>query len=135
MNESYSNIRQAIDQLLSVKSSVKRKKQTKQIQHRELFISIVTTLQLMITRSTLAFSELKVDLSTYEEPYLEVIEGLLLMKFGREAFELIAFYLWERENPDGTINELLDDDGNTVPLETPSDLWNLVVKVSPNLDK
>ena len=135
MQEPYNNIRQAIDELLNVKSSVKRKKQTKQVQHRDLFISIITTLQLMINRSTLGFTELKIDLTSYEEPYLDVIEALLLMRFGKEAFELIAFYLWERENPDGTINDLIDEEGNIVPLESAIDLWNLVIKVNPNLDK
>ena len=135
MQEPYNDIRQAIDELLNVKSSVKRKKQTKQVQHRDLFISIITTLQLMINRSTLGFTELKIDLTSYEEPYLDVIEALLLMRFGKEAFELIAFYLWERENPDGTINDLIDEEGNIVPLESAIDLWNLVIKVNPNLDK
>ena len=135
MEESYSNIRKAIDQLLNVKSSVKRKKQTKQVQHRDLFVNIINTLQMMIGRSTLAFTDLKVDLSSYEEPYLEVIEALLLMRFGKESFELIAFYLWERESPDGSINDLLDESDNIVPLENAIDLWNLIIKLNPNLDK
>lgn len=135
MEESYSNLRQAIDQLLNVKSTVKRKKQTKQVQHREIFVNIITALQMMITRSTLSYSELRIDLSTYEEPYLEVIETLLLLKYGKEAFELIAFYLWERENPDGTINEVLDENEEPVPIHNAIDLWNLMLKVNPNIDK
>ena len=48
------------------------------------------------------------------------------MQFGKEVAELIFFYLYERENPDGTINELIDDSNNIVPLHTPSDLWHLI---------
>jgi hypothetical protein len=48
------------------------------------------------------------------------------MQFGKEAAELIFFYLYERENPDGTVNDLIDDEGTIVPLNSPNDLWQLV---------
>jgi hypothetical protein len=47
------------------------------------------------------------------------------MHFGREAAEIIFFYIYERVNPDGTANQLADVDGNPIPLESPSDLWAL----------
>jgi len=135
MEEPFDNIRQAINQLLNVKSAIKRKKQTKQIQDRELFISIINSIQMLGVRGTLAFSELKIDFSTYDEPFLEVIDALLLVKYGKEACELISFYLWERENPDGSINDIFDEENNPIPLETPIDLWNIILKVNPNLEK
>jgi hypothetical protein len=135
MEESFDNIRQAIDQLLNTKSAIKRKKQTKQIHNRELFISIINSIQMIGTRANLAFSDLKLDFSTYDEPFLEIIDALLLLKYGKEACELISFYLWERENPDGSINDIYDEDNNRIPLETPIDLWNIILKVNPNLDK
>lgn len=135
MEESFDNIRQAIDQLLNTKSAIKRKKQTKQVHNRELFISIINSIQMIGTRANLAFSDLKLDFSTYDEPFLEIIDALLLLKYGKEACELISFYLWERENPDGSINDIYDEDNNRIPLETPIDLWNIILKVNPNLDK
>jgi len=48
------------------------------------------------------------------------------MQFGKEASELIFFYLYERENPDGTVNNLIDEEGSIVPLNNPNDLWQLV---------
>lgn len=135
MEEPFDNIRQAIDQLLNVKSAIKRKKQTKQIQSRELFISVINSIQMLSVRGNLAFSELKIDFNTYDEPFLEVIDALLLLKYGKEAYELISFYLWERENPDGSINDIFDEENNRIPLETPIDLWNIILKVNPNLEK
>ena len=128
--EEFSNIRQAIDKLLNVKTSIKRKKQSKQLQERELFINIINSLENVQTRSSLAFTELRIDLSTYDEPYLDVIDALLLIKYGKEAYELISYYLWERVNPDGSITELHDDNDNVIPLETADDLWNIVQQVT-----
>jgi hypothetical protein len=62
----------------------------------------------------------------YEEKFYEVIDRLFSLHFGREAAEVIFFYIYERMNPDGTINQLADVDGNPIPLESPSDLWELV---------
>ena len=131
----YQNIRQAIDHLLNIKSTVKREKQTKQIQTRDLFVGVITSLQMMTTRSTLLFADLRLDFGTYEEPFYEVIDALFLMKFGREACELVNFYLWERENSDGTINYPLDENNNPITLDNAQDLWNLLLKVNPKIDE
>jgi hypothetical protein len=55
------------------------------------------------------------------------------LKFGREVSDLISFYLWERENPDGTLNFPLDENDEPVPLNDLNDLWAIVVKVRPDL--
>jgi hypothetical protein len=133
--QEFENVRLAIDKLLNVKSAIKRKKQNKQTQARELFVSVVNSLQMVQTRATIMFSDLKLDYSTYDEPFLEIIDALLLMKFGKEASEIISYYMWERHNPDGTVNEIYDENENIIPLENATDLWNIVLKLSTDKDK
>jgi hypothetical protein len=133
--QEFENVRLAIDKLLNVKSAIKRKKQNKQTQARELFVSIINSLQMVQTRATIMFSDLKLDYSTYDEPFLEIIDALLLMKFGKEASEIISYYMWERYNPDGTVNEIYDEYDNVIPLENANDLWNVVLKLSTDKDK
>lgn len=135
LQDPYQNIRQAIDQLLNTKTIVKRKKQTKQVQTRDLFIGVINSLQMMTTRSTLLFADLRLDFGTYDEPFYEIIDALFLMKFGKNACELINFYLWERENTDGTLNYPLDENNNPIPLDNAQDLWNLLIKVNPKIDE
>jgi len=130
MEKEYTNIKEAVDKLLNIKSTVKRKKQTKQTQDRDMFINIMNTLEMLQTRSNLLFSDLRLDYSSYDESFYEIIESLLYMKFGKDAYEVISFYLWERTNPDGTVNELLDENDNIVPLETAQDLWNVITHLS-----
>ncbi len=128
--EEFDNIRQAIDKLLSVKSAIKRKSKTKEVQARELFITIINSLEMLNNRATILYNDLKLDFSTYDESFLEIIDALMFMKFGEEACEVISFYLWERQNLDGSVNELQDAEGNIVPLENATDLWNVIQKIT-----
>ncbi len=48
------------------------------------------------------------------------------MQFGKQASEVIFFYVYERINSDGSINELTDINNNPVVLNNPTDLWELV---------
>jgi hypothetical protein len=129
MSLEHDNIRNAIDALLQVNSTLKRKKKTVALQQKEVFVSIVNALEQSQMRSNLMFTELKVDLSSYDEMYLQIIDSLLLLSFGKQGYELISFYLYDRTNPDGSINTLVDEAGNDVMLETANDLWELVQKL------
>jgi hypothetical protein len=133
MQEPFKDIKEAINQLLNVKSVIRQKKQSKKLGTKELFISVVTGIQMLSNRSNLAYNDLHIDFTSFEEPYLQVIDTLILLKFGREVSDLISFYLWERENPDGTLNFPLDENDEPVPLNDLNDLWAIVVKVRPDL--
>lgn len=129
MSLEYENIRSAVDALLQVNSTLKRKKKTAAIQQKEVFTSIINALEQSQVRSSLMFTELKVDLSSYDEMYLQIIDSLLLLSFGKAGYELISFYLYDRTNPDGSLNSLVDETGNDVPLETVNDLWELIQRL------
>jgi hypothetical protein len=61
-----------------------------------------------------------------DEKFYKVIDTLFDLHFGKDACELIFFYLYDRVNPDGTENEVMDENNMVLPLNSPSDLWNLV---------
>ena len=65
----------------------------------------------------------------YNEPFFQIIDGLLYLHFGKEAGDLIMFYIYERSNPDGSVNELEDEEGNIVPLNRIEDLWELTKRL------
>jgi hypothetical protein len=67
-----------------------------------------------------------VNMARYDEPFFQIIDSLIYLHFGKEASELIMFYLYERVNPDGTINDILDENNNPVPLTSVEDLWELI---------
>ena len=104
---------------------LKRKKKTENDINKESFEKLIQTIEEVQVRSTLLHAEFKLDLFDYEEKFYEVIDRLFNIHFGREASEIIFFYVYERMNPDGTVNHLADVEGNPIPLESPSDLWAL----------
>jgi hypothetical protein len=135
MNESFDSIKYAIDQILNVSATVRRKKHTKKQQNKDLFISIITSMEEVINRTDLLYADLRLDYSSYDESFLQIIDSLMILHFGSDSHSLITFYLWERINPDGTVNELLDANGTPVIIESPYDLWNIIIKINPELDK
>jgi hypothetical protein len=128
----FDDIKKAVDQLLKINSTVKRKKKAYIDKQKDLFISIMNALQAAQIRTALTQTELKLDFGTYDEMFLQIIDSLILLHFGKEGYELISFYLYEKINPDGSINELHDDENNIVPSETPQDIWNILVKLKLN---
>ena len=109
-----------------MQSTLKRRKKTNNDTQRELFINTIPLLEHIINRSSMLHADYAVDLVKYDEPFFQIIDSLIFMHFGKEAGELVMFYLYERTNPDGTLNPLYDTDNNIIPLETIEDLWELV---------
>jgi hypothetical protein len=102
---------------------------------KDLFISIMMALQAVQTRTVLTNAELRVDFSTYDEAFLQIIDSLILLHFGKEGFEVVNFYLYDKFNPDGSLNELYDDEEKIVPSETAEDIWNILIKLKSNNEK
>jgi hypothetical protein len=125
MEEHTKGIKTSIENIIGSDTILKRKKKTEDDINKESFEKIILTMEEVQVRSTLLHSDFKLDLFNYEEKFYEVIDRLFTMHFGREASEIIFFYIYERINPDGTINQLADQDGHPIPLESPSDLWIL----------
>ena len=131
MEQSLNEIQTAINQVLGVKSLIRRKKKTQEAKKKELFVSIINSIEAIINRQNLMYAELNLDLTNYDEAFLDTIDALIVLNFGKEGAELIAYYLWDRVAPDGTITSLLDTDGREVYLETAQDLWNLLISINP----
>jgi hypothetical protein len=128
----FDEIKKAVDALLKINSTVKRKKKAYIDKQKDLFTSIIFALQAVQTRTILTQTELKLDFSTYDEMYLQIIDSLILLHFGKEGYELISWYLYEKINPDGSFNELFSEDGELVPSTTPEDIWNVLVNIKAN---
>ncbi len=131
MEQGLTEIQTAINNILNIKSLLRRKKKTQTDKRKELFISIVNSIEQIINRQTLMYADLQLDFSAYDEAFLDTIDALIILHFGKEGAEVIGYYLWERLNPDGTINPLVDENDNVIVLENANDLWNLILKINP----
>lgn len=126
-------LKRAFDALLNTSTSLKRKKKSTIDRKREMFLQVITLCEAVITREILLAADFKLQLDNYNEDFYQIIDSLLLLYLGKQGFELVSFYLYDRINPDGTVNYLLDEEQKEVKLETAEDLFNLLCKVNPSL--
>jgi hypothetical protein len=133
MEIDFSEIQVAINQILNIKSLVRKKKKTQVEKKKELFVMIINSIEQVINRQNLLYAEINLDLTKYDEAFLDIIDALVMLHFNKEGAELISYYLYERLTPDGDINPLVDPDNNEVYLETAEDLWNLLTLIDTNV--
>ena len=127
MNDEHTQgIKKSVEDIIGSGTVLKRKKKTEEDLNRESFEKIILLMEEIQTRGVLLKADLGLDYSNYDEKFYEIIDRLFQMHFGREAAEVIFFYAYERINPDGSVNELVDENDQTVTLTNPTDLWYLV---------
>lgn len=135
MDEHTKGIQQSIESIIGADTILKRRKKTEDDISRDTFEKIIIALEQANVRSSIIGSDFKLDFTSYDETFYEIIDNLILMQFGKEASEVIFFYVYERINPDGTINDLADQDNNIVALNNPTDLWMLVNHIKDKTKK
>jgi hypothetical protein len=119
-------VKQTLETMIGTDLSLKRKKKSEHDLNRELFEKIIIALERANIRTALVGTEFEIDLSKYDETFYEVIDNLMVMQFGKQAAEVIFFYVYERMNPDGSVNELRDMNDNPIVLNNPAELWDLI---------
>ena len=135
MDEHAKGVQQSIESIIGADTVLKRRKKTEDDINRDTFEKIILTLEQANVRSSIIGGDFKLDFTSYDETFYEIIDNLILMQFGKEASEVIFFYVYERINPDGTVNELADQDNNVVALNNPTDLWMLVNHIKNKTNK
>jgi hypothetical protein len=133
MANDFKNVETAIDGLLNVKSVIRRRKKTEQNKKKEMFVQIINGLEEAIIRSNIALIDFGLDYSKYDETFMTVIDALIYMNFGKDSAELISYYLWDRMNPDGSINPIFDEEDKEIIIQDSYELWDLLYKLNPKL--
>tara|TARA_E500000318_G_scaffold75381_1_gene70012 strand:+ start:852 stop:1157 length:306 start_codon:yes stop_codon:yes gene_type:complete len=99
-----------------------------------LFINIINQFEAAITKSYLLEKDHKIDMSKYEENFYQIIDSLILLSFGKDVYELLSFYFYERYNPDGSENGLIiEETGEEIFVKDAMELWDLIIKVNPKI--
>jgi hypothetical protein len=133
MADNFKEVQTAVDNMLNVKSYVRRKKKTQSDKKKEMFVQMINSLDEIFVRQGLMYADMDVDMFKYDEKFLAVIDVMIYFHFGEACSDVIAFYLYDRQNPDGTLNPILDENDNEIILQNPYDLWNLLVMINPKI--
>ena len=133
MKEPLNLLKQSLDQLLQADTSIKRKNKTTFFKKKDLFINIVNHYEAAITKYYLLEKDFKIDTSKYEENFHQVIDSFILLSFGKEVYQLLSFYFYERINPDGSVNKLVLPNEEELDISNAEELWSLIVKIKPDI--
>jgi len=133
MADNFKEVQIAVDNMLNVKSYVRRKKKTQSDKKKEMFVQMINSLDEIFVRQGLMYADMDVDMFKYDEKFLAVIDVMIYFHFGEACSDVIAFYLYDRQNPDGTLNPILDENDTEIILQNPYDLWNLLVMINPKI--
>lgn len=94
-----------LTEMLNSEVKVKPKKLTQEDIQKNMFYSIMLSLEKHDVELYNLYVDFKLNLSEYCEPLHSVIDTLLLMHYGKDKAEMIIFYLYSR----------FDDDHNLLP--------------------
>ena len=128
-------IKKSIEEIIGADTVMRNKRPSEDSIQQDKFEKIILALEAAEVKTTLLHTEFKMDFSDYNEHFYLAIDGLLELWLGKELCELVFFYLYDRLNPDGTMNGLMDDEGNEIILESPTDLWLLIRKIQTSKKK
>ena len=111
----------------------KRVKSSKVLTELDMFIDVVDRLEKCWDKSNKIYETFKVNILEYEEDYFQIIEDLLLMKYGAWKTEIILWYAFGRKDSDGNVFPLImqpkGEEKQEVILNSPSELYSFLEKL------
>ena len=129
-------IKQHIDEILGVSSSLREKIHTKRDHEREMFCTTLRQLQFVNARTMGMKHDYKVNMMDYDDPFYCAIENLIKLNYSQEQQNLINWWIYDKFLPTGEVLILTDSkSGELIPSDTPEDLWDLVIEVKKKNEK
>ena len=81
------------------------------------------------------YDEFRMDISTIDDIYFQVIESLIHFCFEPVAAEAILFYIYTRFDNEQKVVPFLDDMGEEHIFNNKEELWDYLVELRIRLDK
>lgn len=122
-------IRPIIKRYINASIIIKERDMARDVMEKKLFIESIILLREIEDRRDFMEEEIGVDMSTYEDKFLQVIENLFKIHFNKEQFALIQYYLYQVPTIadwDGMLDLSDGKEMITVRFETPEEVWNVI---------
>jgi len=122
-------LRKTLNNYLKGNVQIKERDMARDIMEKKLFIESIILLREIEDRRDFMEEEIGMDMSMYEEKFLQIIENLFRVHFTKEQFSLIQYYLYKVptiEDWDGLIDITDGKEMLTVKFETPDQVWNVI---------
>ena len=119
-----------LERYLKASPRVSQKRPSKNIMEKELFIEAITLLQEIEDRRDFMEEEMGMDMTSYEEKFIQVIENLLNINYSPEQVAIVQYYIYEyplEDTKEGKIDLRINGKKvEVVDFDTPEDVWNVV---------
>jgi len=125
------DLQKGIKIMLGADSIIRRKNRSEKNKKKTLFINLIKKYDDALVRSMMMDNQFRLDLSSYEETFYQMIDDLILLTYGEDIYQLIAFYFFERINDDGTENFIIGPNMEQIFIKTPNDLYDTIQKLYP----
>ena len=125
------DLQKGIKIMLGADSVIRRKNRSEKNKKKTSFLNLIRKYDEALIRSMMMNNQFQLDLSLYEEPFYQMIDELILLTYGEDIYQLIAFYFFERLNDDGTENFIVGPNMEQIFLKTPNDLYDTIQKLYP----
>lgn len=115
---------------LRAKPRVIQRQPSKNIMEKELFIEAITLLQEIEDRRDFLEEEMGMDMTSYEEKFIQVIENLFNINYSPEQVAIIQYYVYEyplEDVKEGKVElKVNSKKSKVVDFKTPEDVWNVI---------
>ena len=115
---------------LRAKPRVIQRQPSKNIMEKELFIEAITLLQEIEDRRDFMEEEMGMDMTSYEEKFIQVIENLFNINYSPEQVAIIQYYVYEyplEDVKEGKVElKVNSKKSKVVDFKTPEDVWNVI---------
>lgn len=115
---------------LRAKPRVIQRRPSKNIMEKELFIEAITLLQEIEDRRDFMEEEMGMDMTSYEEKFIQVIENLFNINYSPEQVAIIQYYVYEyplEDVKEGKVElKVNSKKSKVVDFKTPEDVWNVI---------
>ena len=120
-------IKQAIEQILGAGIVMRDDTTNPSDELKKDFIKIINSYQKVWERQNDLIDKQGIDLTSYDEDYFKVIEGLINFCFDEGASDAILFYIYSKKDDDNEILPFIDKNGKEHNFETIDDLWEFML--------
>lgn len=134
LKKSKENREFSIKDVLGSGVNIKETNKSKIKKDKDFFVNLVTSLIGIDSRTGILIG-MGVDLVLYEDPYHNIIEGLIFKHYGSTKGEIIMWWLGEKRSFGGKNITLQGIDGNQYTINTAIQLYQALNKVEKIINK
>ena len=108
-------------------TNISKERPVKSLLKKEEFIRFIENYKYANDRTLILKLDHRVDMTEFEEPFIQAIEALLKLHFNKAQTQILEWWLYEKWNhEDGVLQLTNTETDEELPSDTPEDLWVLL---------